>query len=579
MGLKFRKRITVFPWFRLNFSKSWISSTLWVKGLNVNFNKTWNYLNLWQPWSGIYDRIKIWWNAESNKWDTADEINSDNIWFLENEIKSLDVWKMSDEIWEQIKSDIRDSYKQKRQLKKDMLIVRFKVLFLWVLYYLCFWFLLKQYKDYFNESKNLLKELLNVYNNISINLDFNFDSESEILFNDLKDSFNSLLKVNKIWDITSTKQNDWISDRSWASSLLTRSLTWINGSELDFIKTDEKAFKFINKNGGDIFIYPWYVIINKWVNLDIFDIRKLNINYYRNRFIEEEKVCKDSIVLDYTWKYVNKTWTPDKRFSNNFQIPIVEYWNILFESDTWMCEEFCFSSSDLLMNFWEKLDNYISYINGWFSDSINIHNTIIKNTEDNINNDYNIDDYNILKCETWEILDTQRDNDYFNKLEKEKEVIYDNYWKLSIEFEVIKQFWDTNKMVDFETKVHNYFSDEILPKMLDLWLIESIEPFKEKKSYDERYFNTYEYMWKLIPKKKFEDFKSILNNRLEYYKQGANEYLYDLYAKSLRRVWNYYKQNKLWKEWLNIFTIIDDMWFAWVMDKKSMIKIRKELSK
>lgn len=224
--------------------------------------------------------------------------------------------------------------------------------------------------------------------------------------------------------------------------------------------------------------------------------------------------------------------------------------------------------------------------NKLFSKDIVQENREVKNINNVEFNDSNLiseyheveGNYHILKSEDGELLNTQ-DHNYFNTLEKEKEVIYQNYWKLSIEFEEIKNFWDSNKMVDFETKVHNYFSEDILPKILKLWLIDSIDPVKEKISFDNRSIENYEYMWKLVPRKKFNEFKKILANQLEYYKQGANDYVYDLYAKSLRRVGNYYKQNKLWKESLNIFNIIEDMWKAWIMDKKSIVRLKKELSR
>jgi len=567
MWLKFRKRITVFPWFKLNLSKSWISSTLWIKWLNVNFNKTWSYLNLGLPWSWIYDRIKI---SNNENWNISNEIDFNNVETLGNEIKSLDIWKMSDEIWEQIKSDIKESFKQRKQLKKDIFIIKVKLFFLWVIYYIYLWFLIKKYKKYYNESKLLLNELKSVYNNCNVNLDFNFDTESEKLFSELKESFTSLLEVKKVWDITSARWNDGISDRSWASSLLTREVSGITETELDFIKTNNKTFKFINKNWGDIFIYPWYIIIKKGEELDIFDIRKLKLDYYRSRFIEEEKVFDDTTILDYTWKYVNKTWTQDKRYKDNFQIPIAEYWNLLFESNTWMCEEFSFSSSDLAMNFWERLFNYINYISNW--------ENISQIESANFLEEDNIDDYTVLKCENWKTINTQSDNDFFNKLESEKEKVYDFYWKLTVENEEIKQFWDKNKMIIFEDKVHKYFNNELFPNFLKLWFIESVEPIKNKIEYDERDVNTYTYIGKEINIVEFEEIKEILDNRLKFYKQWASEYVYDLYAKSLRRIWNYYKKEKMWEKAQNIFTIIDNIGFSGIRDKNSLIKIKKELS-
>lgn len=229
--------------------------------------------------------------------------------------------------------------------------------------------------------------------------------------------------------------------------------------------------------------------------------------------------------------------------------------------------------------------DFKSIISNIFYKNVSIRNNNLK--ENNIiiekyNNyqdkNYNDDNnYYILKCENWEILDTRIGNIFFNNLEIEKQNIYDKYWKLSIEFEEIKQFWNLNKIIDLENKIHNYFIDELFPKMLKLELIYTINPIKEKVLFNNLEIDHYNYMWKLVPKKKFYEYKNILDDKIKFYKEWTNDYLYDLYAKSLRRLWNYYKQNKFWKEANSIFNIIENIWQSWIMDKKSMIKIKKEL--
>lgn len=193
--------------------------------------------------------------------------------------------------------------------------------------------------------------------------------------------------------------------------------------------------------------------------------------------------------------------------------------------------------------------------------------------------EYSSDNYKVLTCETWETLNTEINYDFHNKWEQEREKIYNKYWELSIEHEEIKQFWDYTKMIDYESKIHLYFSDEVLENILKMWFIDSTEPINDKLNYDEWYINTFEFIWKKIEKEKFEKIKLSFENRNKYFKNWVNNYIYDLYAKSLRRIGNYYKKKKLWEESLNIFTIIEDMWQAGVMDKKSIIKIKKELSK
>ena len=55
--------------------------------------------------------------------------------------------------------------------------------------------------------------------------------------------------------------------------------------------------------------------------------------------------------------------------------------------------------------------------------NILLNANIVEDEEDSIYDD----DYRILKCETGEILDTENDYKFFNKLEVEKQKIYEVY--------------------------------------------------------------------------------------------------------------------------------------------------------
>ena len=51
-----------------------------------------------------------------------------------------------------------------------------------------------------------------------------------------------------------------------------------------------------------------------------------------SRFVEGESVPGDSQQVDSTWRYVNKKGGPDRRFSNNRQLPIMQYGVLAFSS-------------------------------------------------------------------------------------------------------------------------------------------------------------------------------------------------------------------------------------------------------
>ena len=56
------------------------------------------------------------------------------------------------------------------------------------------------------------------------------------------------------------------------------------------------------------------------------------------RFIEEESLPVDAKVVDSTWRYVNNNGAPDRRFKDNYEIPIALYETLHFKSSTGLNE-------------------------------------------------------------------------------------------------------------------------------------------------------------------------------------------------------------------------------------------------
>lgn len=59
---------------------------------------------------------------------------------------------------------------------------------------------------------------------------------------------------------------------------------------------------------------------------------QLEILWQDSRFIEEESVPPDALVVGHTWKHPNKNGGPDRRFANNRQLPICLYESIHLRS-------------------------------------------------------------------------------------------------------------------------------------------------------------------------------------------------------------------------------------------------------
>lgn len=60
--------------------------------------------------------------------------------------------------------------------------------------------------------------------------------------------------------------------------------------------------------------------------------RTLDVSVTRQQFIEESGVPGDATVVGHTWPYVNRSGGPDRRFSNNPQLPICMYDELHFRT-------------------------------------------------------------------------------------------------------------------------------------------------------------------------------------------------------------------------------------------------------
>jgi hypothetical protein len=64
----------------------------------------------------------------------------------------------------------------------------------------------------------------------------------------------------------------------------------------------------------------------------LIDLTEMRLNFSQCSFIEEDPLPADAEVIGQAWKKTNKDGSPDRRFSDNYQIPVVKYAEIEFRS-------------------------------------------------------------------------------------------------------------------------------------------------------------------------------------------------------------------------------------------------------
>jgi hypothetical protein len=92
-----------------------------------------------------------------------------------------------------------------------------------------------------------------------------------------------------------------------------------------------------------------FVIDGKHVGAISYD--DLSIHAQQSPFIEEGTLPADAKVIRYTWRYPNKSGGPDRRFSNNYQIPVCLYEVAQLSSSSGLNERLEFSRTGIVAPF------------------------------------------------------------------------------------------------------------------------------------------------------------------------------------------------------------------------------------
>lgn len=368
MAWSYRRRLKLIPGVFLNFSKSGISTSIGPRGAKLTIGKSGVYANVGIPGTGIYNRQKI--SGKNNvspivPVDNLVEVNIPEANGIETPIVSTDVLNVTSQSMIGVKEAINSAKEQRDLIKTDIneinnniFLNRFKCTFLYIVYPLAKNKII-EIKDCVKSQKETIIELNKQLEQSYVKFDIEFDPEIFEKYKALIASFKIIMNSNRIWDITSYKGVDAIRERSWATSLVKRIDVKFGLNTLAEIKTDHETLFMKNANGGDLYFYSNFIIMyssNK--KFGIIDFQELTITYNSLNFVETERVPLDSEVLFYTWNKVNKDGTRDKRFKDNYQIPVVKYGCIKITSNKGVNEEYQISNNESALVFVNAFNQY-----------------------------------------------------------------------------------------------------------------------------------------------------------------------------------------------------------------------------
>lgn len=348
MAWTYRKRIKVIPGVHLNISSKGISTNIGVKGASVTFGHDRTYVN------SVLGRHKI--SAKPGLPAPKPVLpgrRPEVVSMPQGNIFSVAPAAITNQDMQGVKDTIMAAHQQRKELQHDLdliiLAVKKSKSQLMLSYVFLYGLFVRSISNGIKEriaaQQAAIDEIRQGLVRSRMELDISFDADILQKYESVKTAFQRLAQSNKIWDVTSAVAQNRSITRSAASTLLDKKEVKVGVKLIEDIQSNFEPLWFQNANGADLYFYPGFIIMYDTKDrFGIIDLKELQLQFQPVRFIERGVVPPDAKVIEYTWNKVNKNGAPDKRFRDNFQIPIVRYGVITLRTASGVHEEYQFSN-------------------------------------------------------------------------------------------------------------------------------------------------------------------------------------------------------------------------------------------
>ena len=371
MGFRFQRRLTLFPGVRLNFSRNGISASFGPRGASVTVGPRGSALNLGIPGTGLSYRHSL---TSGNGHAGRPELPppepppgaAQAVEPQASSIASAPVSEVTSEDLEGLKGLIKQVIAERAELARSIPVAsdelataqrRLRRAHNWF-----FGLFLKRKipeRQKAVEAKEAeLKSQEGRAGGAFIDAEFALDDATRETFGKLSEAFEGLASCASVWDVVTEEYSDRRVTRSSASRSLERVPVKLSVGEDEVLHTEAKVLRLQNANGADLLLYPGFLMMAGAGDIALIDLRDIRLAYRQVRFVETESIPPDAVVVDQTWAKVNKDGSPDKRFANNYRIPIAGYGGMTLRTDGGINEEYQFSNAEKAQRFAEVFTDY-----------------------------------------------------------------------------------------------------------------------------------------------------------------------------------------------------------------------------
>lgn len=177
-------------------------------------------------------------------------------------------------------------------------------------------------------------------------LNYALEGDAAQNFERLQEPFRQLATCECVWHINAAGRNADTKRHAGATTNLDRTEMRPRFSCPPRVQCNLKL-PTLTAGNTTLYFFPDRLLVYDSGGVGAIAYAELEVQAQASSFVEHGKMPRDSRQVGSTWQYVNKKGGPDRRFSNNRQLPVMQYGVFGFSSKSGLSALFMCSRSDI----------------------------------------------------------------------------------------------------------------------------------------------------------------------------------------------------------------------------------------
>ncbi len=166
---------------------------------------------------------------------------------------------------------------------------------------------------------------------------YDLEPDARAAYEDVHVAFARLAGAHGAWNVQARADTEDLRRNAGASQLVQRQPVRLGMGVPAVIRTNVDV-PAIPCGAETLHFFPDRLLVSSRRGIGAVPYDQLEITVEAHPFIEEERVPADASQVGTTWRYVNRNGTPDRRFADNRQLPVLLYEQVAFTSPSGLRE-------------------------------------------------------------------------------------------------------------------------------------------------------------------------------------------------------------------------------------------------